>query len=678
MNDYVAKITLDLNCQATPIVISAGQYDIGRRIKINLTADGEAYDATGATAVCKGKSGSNYFAVNATVAKNIVTVTTDKAMLSSAGRTVAKIVLTDGTRTYSTQPFVINTHSDYDGDITTSDYYPELLGILSRVIALTESGAVLTDTALDAKSVNPVQNKVLTAIINNKANKDDIGDRNITLDFNYDGYIDKKGKFNTLTSFKTTDFIAISSRVIVKGEFRDLNSPLYYINCYDSNKNYLGGIINAISSENKIVNVNGVVTLIEGTCFIRVTNSLKSISMVKMEYSLNDTGDLSSINQKAVTTEKLSKDVTNQLSKLKDDIGDRNITLDFNYNGYIDKKGKFNTLTSFKTTDFIAISSRVIVKGEFRDLNSPLYYINCYDSNKNYLGGIINAISSENKIVNVNGVVTLIEGTCFIRVTNSLKSISMVKMEYSLNDTGDLSSINQKIEESKINNSIYSNIINDGLGFSVFSKFASVGDSLSVGYNTEKDGTPISEDLKHSWGAYIEKRCGTKSFWTGKSGQTCKTWLNTTSETWGLNYCKSIGTMPLYVICMGANESSINIGTTDDIDTDNDTLYGYVSKVINELRNISPKSYIVCTGVSREQNSPRINEVYKTICELKEKCYYLDCFKEFNSEPFTSYFFNWHYSANGYSAMANLFDYKLKEVMAKNVEDFKYVNEADN
>lgn len=171
MNEYVAKITLDLNCQATPVVISAGQFDIGRKIQITLTADGEAYDATGATAVCKGKNNNNYFAVNAAVSKNIVTVTTDKAMLSSAGRTIAKIVLTDGTHTYSTQPFVINTHSDYDGDITTSDYYPELLDILSRVIALTESGAVLTDTALDAKSVNPVQNKVLTAIINSKANK---------------------------------------------------------------------------------------------------------------------------------------------------------------------------------------------------------------------------------------------------------------------------------------------------------------------------------------------------------------------------------------------------------------------------------------------------------------------------------------------------------------------------
>lgn len=165
MNDYVAKITLDLNCQATPVVVSAGQYDIGRKILITLTADGEAYDATGAKAVCKGKNNNNYFAVNATVAKNIVTVTTDKAMLSSAGRTVAKIVLTDGTRTYSTQLFVINTHGDYDGDITTSDYYPELLDILSRVIALTESGAVLTDTELSASSVNPLQNKALTPII---------------------------------------------------------------------------------------------------------------------------------------------------------------------------------------------------------------------------------------------------------------------------------------------------------------------------------------------------------------------------------------------------------------------------------------------------------------------------------------------------------------------------------
>ena len=500
--------------------------------------------------------------------------------------------------------------------------------------------------------------------------KEDIGNRNITLNFNYEGYIDARGELNTsVTSFKTTDFIAVTESVIAVGVFANLDSPNSYIHCYDFDKKYLGSVINAISSGYKIVNVNGAVTLIDDTCFIRVTNHISMLDKIKMKYSLSDTGDLSSVNQKINETNKKIDETNKKI--------DKPITLNFNYEGYIDARGELNTsVTSFKTTDFIAVTESVIAVGVFANLDSPNSYIHCYDFDKKYLGSVINAISSGYKIVNVNGAVTLIDDTCFIRVTNHISMLDKIKMKYSLSDTGDLSSVNQKIEELKTNKSIYSSI-NDGLGFSAFSKFASVGDSLSVGYHTEKDGTAISKDLNHSWGAYIEKRCGTKSFWTGASGQTCKTWLNTASDTWGLNYCKSIGSMPLYVICMGANESNINIGTTEDIDTDNDTLYAYVSKVINELRKISPKSYIVCTGVSRKQNSIGINNVYKTICELKEKCYYLDCFKEFNSEPFTSYYFNFHYSANGYSVMANLFDYKLKEVMAKNVEDFKYINEAE-
>lgn len=618
MNINHTKMTLEINSCKNYEILEVRQGDKGSRIiDFAFTVNGE-------------------------------TVNLASTMSAKVNATVDDVIVADSVAA------VVDTENNVV-TVTLTDTMLALSGICKMDIVLTEGDEIITAESVCLRVGKSVINddskaflgassiaEITKEVENARGSQSSLGTRLDTVDANL---ANKADNSTTLAGYGITDGENIGNKVTDKRKItdEDANYPSigylhdYYYDCNE--------VDDALSG--KLGNTAGSVT----------TDNIAS---------------------KAVTTEKLAEDVTNQLSKLKDDIGDRNITLDFNYDGYIDKKGKFNTLVSFKTTDFIAISSRVIVKGEFRDLNSPLYYINCYDSNKNYLGGTINAISSGNKIVNVNGVVTLIEGTCFIRVTNSRRSISMVKMGYSLSDTGDLSSVNQKIEESKTNNSIYSNIINDGLGFSVFSKFASVGDSLSVGYNTEKDGTPISEDLKHSWGAYIEKRCGTKSFWTGKSGQTCKTWLNTTSETWGLNYCKSIGTMPLYVICMGANEPGINIGTTDDIDTDKDTLYGYVSKVINELRNISPKSYIVCTGVSREQNSHSINDVYKTICELKEKCYYLDCFKEFNSEPFTSYFFNWHYSANGYSAMANLFDYKLKEVMAKNVEDFKYVNEADN
>lgn len=367
------------------------------------------------------------------------------------------------------------------------------------------------------------------------------------------------------------------------------------------------------------------------------------------------------------------------VGQLKEDVGDRNIALVFQYEGYINNVGELEFVNApgvFNTTDFIEVSSAITAKGKLRKIDSDHYYVNCYDINKNFIGGVLSGIGNGTDM-DINGTINLLDNTCFIRITTASDSVNMIKMQYYLLDTHTESKLIQKME--KLNEDTHNSFdMNDGLGFTVFSKFASIGDSLSVGYHTEKDGTPISKDLTHSWGAYIEKRTGAKSFWTGASGETCKSWLQTTSDTWGLNYCKSIGTMPLYVICMGANETSIPIGTTSDIGTDSDTLYSYVSKVVKELRLISPNSFIVCTGVSRKQNSPDINNVYKTICELNEKCYYLDCFEEFNSGAFTSYYFNSHYSANGYSVMANLFDHKLKQVMAKNVEDFKYINEVDN
>lgn len=640
MNINHTKMELEINSCKNYEILEVRQGDKNSRIiDFTFTVNGEVVDLTSAMSAKVNATVDDVIVADSVAAvvdteNNVVTVTLTDTMLALSGICKMDIVLAEGDEIITAETVCLRVGKSVIND--DSKAFPGA----SSIAEITKE----VETARGSSSSLNARLNGIDSAVTNKAEKSTVSQLSARMQTAETSLAGKANATDVANALKAKE--DNSNKVISKTDITDrrVNYPsIEYLDDY-----YYSA--NEIYSSEEIDELLG-----------NKADSNSFYSKVEADNLLGGKADKADV------------------SKLKDDIGDRNITLDFNYAGYIDKKGKLSTLVvSFKTTDFIAISSRVIVKGEFRDLNSPLYYINCYDSNKNYLGGTINAISSGNKIVNVNGVVTLIEGTCFIRVTNSNKSISMVKMGYSLSDTGDLSSVNQKIEESKTNNSIYSNIINDGLGFSVFSKFASVGDSLSVGYNTEKDGTPISEDLKHSWGAYIEKRCGTKSFWTGKSGQTCKTWLNTTSETWGLNYCKSIGTMPLYVICMGANEPGINIGTTDDIDTDNDTLYGYVSKVINELRNISPKSYIVCTGVSREQNSHSINDVYKTICELKEKCYYLDCFKEFNSEPFTSYFFNWHYSANGYSAMANLFDYKLKEVMAKNVEDFKYVNEADN
>lgn len=215
-------------------------------------------------------------------------------------------------------------------------------------------------------------------------------------------------------------------------------------------------------------------------------------------------------------------------------------------------------------------------------------------------------------------------------------------------------------------------------GFSAFSRFAVIGDSLSVGYYTDSEGAEHSTDYFHSWPAYAGRTSGATPHWCGMSGKTCQTWLEQTTGNWGLKYTQELGVMPLYVIAMGANEGNDAIGTAADIGTNAKTLYGYISKTVEALRAISPKSYIVCTGVSRGQGVDNpINDVYAEVCNHYDRCYYMDVEAELNSEPFTTHYFNWHYTAAGYAAMADLYGKKMAEIITNNPEDFRYINEAD-
>ena len=214
-------------------------------------------------------------------------------------------------------------------------------------------------------------------------------------------------------------------------------------------------------------------------------------------------------------------------------------------------------------------------------------------------------------------------------------------------------------------------------GFNLFRKFCSVGDSLSVGYHTLKDGTAVSEDKDISWSSFIKNKYNNEVYWSGKSGATCLSWLNETSEEWGLKYAKKIGQMPLYILCMGANEVNQTIGSESDIGTTNNTLYSYVSRVIEELKKISPNCFIISTGISRGvgfgSSIINVNAVYKNMEKHYSNYYYMNCINELNSLPFTSLYNNYHYTAIGYNAMAKLFSDKLDEIIKKHLSDFLYI-----
>ena len=212
--------------------------------------------------------------------------------------------------------------------------------------------------------------------------------------------------------------------------------------------------------------------------------------------------------------------------------------------------------------------------------------------------------------------------------------------------------------------------------FNLFRSFCTIGDSLSVGYHTLKNGTEINEDKEISWSSYIKNKYNNTVYWSGKSGATCKSWLNTTDNTWGINYLKSIPVQPLYILCMGANEVNMPIGSASDIGTNKDTLYAYISKLIQEVRKYAPNSFIISTGISRGQGIDsdviNVNNVYKDMENHFGNYYYADCLSDLNSEPFTSLYNNFHYTPLGYSALSELFEKKFNAIINNNISGFLY------
>ena len=172
MNEFVYKLALDLNCAKTPPVICSGQFDKGRKFEFTITANGEPYDVTGCSAVLKGvRTDGSHFAVECTVSNGKITKTLNDTTLSVRGKTVAKLVISDSTKSYSTQMFIIDVDSSLDGNITVTDDYSILNRLIEQIHALNESGAIIIDDTINSDSNNAVANSAVATALEIKANQ---------------------------------------------------------------------------------------------------------------------------------------------------------------------------------------------------------------------------------------------------------------------------------------------------------------------------------------------------------------------------------------------------------------------------------------------------------------------------------------------------------------------------
>lgn len=172
MNEFVYKLTLDLNCAKTPPVICSGQFDKGRKFEFTITANGEPYDVTGCSAVLKGvRTDGSHFAVECSVSNGKIVKILDDTTLSVRGKTVAKLVVSDSTKSYSTQMFIIDVDSSLDGNITVTDDYSILNRLIEQIHALNESGAIIIDDTINNNSNNAVANKAVAIALAQKSDK---------------------------------------------------------------------------------------------------------------------------------------------------------------------------------------------------------------------------------------------------------------------------------------------------------------------------------------------------------------------------------------------------------------------------------------------------------------------------------------------------------------------------
>lgn len=206
MTEYVINLTLDINCQKSITRLFMGQYDIGRKAEVTVTADGEPYTCKNCTVVCQGVRGNRtHFAFDCEVNSAGNIIATFDEILKSSGIAFAKFVISDSNHSYSTQNFIIDCDHALLGDITNNDDYITLNQLMEQVIALTATGAVLVDKELSSNSNNPVASKVIYSALCNKQKSQYIIDTITTIE-DLISYNDVNAVYNGVMSEFSTIF----------------------------------------------------------------------------------------------------------------------------------------------------------------------------------------------------------------------------------------------------------------------------------------------------------------------------------------------------------------------------------------------------------------------------------------------------------------------------------------
>ena len=144
-----------------------------------------------------------------------------------------------------------------------------------------------------------------------------------------------------------------------------------------------------------------------------------STNYIRLQLNTGDTekgNDMLLYTKDSIVFEAIEESANNISASIEDM---SELTLDYpeTVNGFIDGNGILVNSGTFYTTGYINASGRLSCIGTIKWLSSNYYYINCFDINKVYLGGVIQGGSSVT--YSTPTLVTLPDKTVYIRVTKN-------------------------------------------------------------------------------------------------------------------------------------------------------------------------------------------------------------------------------------------------------------------
>lgn len=212
---------------------------------------------------------------------------------------------------------------------------------------------------------------------------------------------------------------------------------------------------------------------------------------------------------------------------------------------------------------------------------------------------------------------------------------------------------------------------------SIFRKVVCCGDSMTAGYINIGNGVyETNED--YAWPSFMARLTGNEYINCGASGATVLTW-QTTSR--GLPKAQTAGVAQAYLVGLGVNDTSnVELGTSADIGTDNQTYYGGMSKIIRELNAISPQAKIFLQTIpTNSETRQAYNEAVRAIVEAYKDTYPvhlldLEAYKSLYFVPtITNDSIGGHYTAIAYQQFAENLRVIWSKYINSHISDFQDV-----